>query len=874
MTKPILRILLVLVCTPLFAQAPSAAWRTLSTPHFRVHYPAEDEGWAKRAASELESVRAAVVEQVGFSPPQVTDVLVMNPVADANGMTLPLLDHPRIVLDTEPPQPQSQIGEFNDWITLLTVHEMTHLIHLLRPSRNPLERLIGRLLPLNPITLEAPRWVLEGYATVIEGRLTGSGRPASSIRAAILREWAIAGQLPSYSGLDSGGRFLGGSMAYLVGSAFLEWLEERAGPGSLRNLWARMTARQRRSFDDAFAGVFGDPPAKLYGVFVADLTERAKTVASRVQPLREGQLWQEMSGATGDPAVAPDGKRIAVVVRNAAGREAKLVVLSTGPNPEEKKTERRIREMLRRDPEDVAPVRTKPLPRQPLFTLRSPDGGDIENPRWTRDGKSILYTHKQPDPAGFLHHDLFLWTLEPPENRRVTHLADVEDADPMPDGFEAIAVRDRDGFSQLVKVRLSDGTITAYTEPSLRKIYSHPRASAGGRIVWAEHDGTWTVEGVPHAFSPEWGRDGALFATSASSGFIDLARIDGTLRPVTRSAGAALDPAPAPDGSIYFLSLQPDGFVMRHLTEAEPSPERLPPLAPSLAPAVPLPPPAPAVFRREPLAPARPYGIGRQEFAGVAGGAWTAYGHSGEIGARMGDVVGRLDALAIASSGSDSTDRGVAAAAAWRGWPVAVTAHLFDLEHHRGAELRGEYQFHAPLYQWGVEAGETAMRSSSRAFAEGVFALRQRKSGVTLRAAADSTNAARVSVRGAATVFGIGVALSAERGRELSIGGIAASVTPDGLQLERVSDPALPLEFTSAHRYRGVRGELVFGRVTAFWQRHDVGPSSFDVRGIEASLASPPIPLIDVPAFRVTAGIARVAGLRGTKAWISLRWRP
>ena len=36
------------------------------------------------------------------------------------------------------------------------------------------------------------------------------------------------------------------SMAYLLGSAYLEWLEERAGPGSLRNLWARMTARTPR----------------------------------------------------------------------------------------------------------------------------------------------------------------------------------------------------------------------------------------------------------------------------------------------------------------------------------------------------------------------------------------------------------------------------------------------------------------------------------------------------------------------------------------------------------------------------------------------------------------------------------------------------
>ena len=218
-----------------------------------------------------------------------------------------------------------------------------------------------------------------------------------------------------------------------------------------------MTARQRRSFDEAFAGVFGDPPERLYDQFTAELTDRAMAVL-RSETLREGELWQETSRATGDPAVSPDGSKLALVQRNEKG-EAKLVVLSTGPNAEEEKVRERIEKMLKRDPQDIAPVRTKPLPRKPLFTLTTRDGGDIESPRWTRDGKSILYTHKQPDREGFLHHDLFLW--RPGEsNRRLTHLADVEDADPQPDGSRAIAVRNRDGSSQLVTVDLNSGEVT------------------------------------------------------------------------------------------------------------------------------------------------------------------------------------------------------------------------------------------------------------------------------------------------------------------------------------------------------------------------------------------------------------------------------
>src|SRR5258706_2917325 len=132
--------------------------------------------------------------------------------------------------------------------------------------------------------------------------------------------------------------------------------------------------------------------------------------------------------------------------------------------------------MLQRDPEGIGPLRVKPLPRSPLHSYRPPDGGGIESPRWTRDGLSILYTHKQPDPDGFLHHDLFRWTPATGRNERLTHLADVKDADQV-DSTHAVAVRNRFGGSQIVIVDLTNGEITPRTAPSLDIVYAHPRPS-------------------------------------------------------------------------------------------------------------------------------------------------------------------------------------------------------------------------------------------------------------------------------------------------------------------------------------------------------------------------------------------------------------
>jgi hypothetical protein len=872
-------VFLLLIAPMAWAQAPHEPWRTITTPHFRVHYPLRLEAWSMRAASRLESVREAVVNVVGYAPKQITDVVIMNPIADPNGITLPLLDAPRIVLYAEPPQPEIEIGEYNAWIDLLTVHETAHLVHLLRPPRNPMQRLLTHLLPLNPITLRAPRWLLEGYATVVEGRITGSGRPSGSLRAAVLRKWAQTGQLPSYAEVSSDRRFFGGSMAYLVGSAFLEWLEQRSGPESLPHLWARMTARQSRTFDGAFAGVFGDSPQRLYGVFLAEVTENARTIA-RAEKLREGELWLQTSRNSGDPAVSPDGKQLAIVIRDEKG-DAKLAVVSTGPNEAEEKFAKEIAEMLKRDPEDVGPVRSKPLPRKPLHTLAPPDGGNIENPRWTRDGNSIVYTHRQPDRDGFLHRDLFRWTPATGANERITHLADVGDADPI-DANTAVAVRSRDGYSQLVRVDLTGGAITPMTEPALDRVYSHPRVARDGRIASAEHtrDG-WhvSIDGKPlptgGAYSPEWTANGELLATVAGGGFIEIARLtsDGAT-PITRSSGAAVDAAPSPDGSLFFMSLDPDGFVVRHLEDVAPAlgrrsiaDER------SLVPALPPKPATPVALRDDPVTP-RNYGIGRQEFATLFGGQHTPHGSSNELGIRLGDVVGRLDTIAILATGGGSLPRGGAIASTWRGWPIATTLHLFKADDLRGAELRGEWTAVFPLSQLTLDGGALAARGDHRAFVRGAFSTRQRRIATeSLSVAFDSDRHARATL-GAWLKLGelrFGGALT--EAHRMSVGGTTTSIEPDALLVGRILDPALDRNALAADHYRGERIEVASGLLTAFFQRHHA-QTNIDVAGVEASIAIPPMPLLKSAGMDLLAGIARVRPEDRTRAWVALRWRP
>lgn len=731
----LLLLALVLPC-PALAQGPSANWRTLETPHFRVHYPAESEAWARRAAARLESIRERVVAEVGYEPPETVDVLISDPAADPNGMALPILGWPRMVLWTSPPGPDSVIGHYTDWGEIVTVHEEAHLVHLLRPSRNPLRRTLATILPVSPLALGAPRWVYEGYATVVEGRLTASGRPHGDMRATILRRWAQAGKLPSYGRLASdSSSWLGDSMAYLVGSAYLEWLEERTGPGSLRNLWSRMTARRVRSFEEAFEGVFGDSPADLYDRFRAETTWRAVEAERQIGQTAEGAVWQDLSWTVGDPAVSPDGERLAIVLGHRE-RPSRLVVWSTEPDEEaEKEWEEQRQRILAEDPEDVPAVRTRPLPRKALHTLEGGDGPAPATPRWMPDGESILFVRYEPDAEGFLFPDLFVWTPESGEVRRITREAGVRQPDPAPDGTWAVAVRQRHGFSQLVRVDLGTGEVREITPPTVEEVYDRPRLSPDGRrIAFAHHrEGLWrlTIRDLesgeettlaPPAdgtvATPAWSPDGrTVYAVVGNRGFIDLWRFPagaaaadaaGTPAPLTRGGGGALAPAPTPDGrGVFYLAMDPDGLDLRRLELAEAAalaPVELPAeLAPVVRPAAPE---APEPFATADLPQGRLYGFGRQELLPLFGGSGSSAGGAVELGVRGGDVVGRLDWLVLGSLSGTGWTQGGAVAAAWRGWPVEVGFHLFQASEtpsdQNGPLTRGLGR-RLDLDRWGAE---------------------------------------------------------------------------------------------------------------------------------------------------------------------------
>src|SRR6266571_188045 len=122
-------LLLLLLASRAEAQVdPSGTWRTLHTPHFRIHFRPAYRDAALVEAREAERSYGLLATEL-HPPRGVVDITLADDIDAANGLTT-VAPTNRITIFAAPPAGDHGLLFFDSWLRLVTTHELAHVFHL------------------------------------------------------------------------------------------------------------------------------------------------------------------------------------------------------------------------------------------------------------------------------------------------------------------------------------------------------------------------------------------------------------------------------------------------------------------------------------------------------------------------------------------------------------------------------------------------------------------------------------------------------------------------------------------------------------------------------------------------------------------------
>lgn len=302
---------LALPCLPVGRAAaqvdPSGSWRTLHTPHFRIHFRPSYRDAAQVEAQEAE--RAWRVLASELHPPRgVVDITLGDDVDGSNGFTS-VVPSSRITIYAPPPAGDHGLLLYDSWLRLVTTHELTHVFHLDRAKGlwGGLQRVFGRVPGLFPNEYQ-PSWVTEGLATYYESKFTNGGRVRGSFHTQLLAADHAAGASRSPWDALLFTRWADGLVPYAYGSRFFRSLADAAGDSAVPR-FVEATSAQLVPFRVGRQVSRAAPGRSLEGQWEQGTEPEARPSAALPEArVLDSGLWTEPV-----PEVSPDGHRVVYV---------------------------------------------------------------------------------------------------------------------------------------------------------------------------------------------------------------------------------------------------------------------------------------------------------------------------------------------------------------------------------------------------------------------------------------------------------------------------------------------------------------------------------------------------------------------------------
>ncbi|MBK6528338.1 MAG: PD40 domain-containing protein [Deltaproteobacteria bacterium] len=560
---------LALASPPALAQQdPRLQWRTLETPHFRIHFYQAMEPLARRVAVIAEHTVERLATPLGWRQSQVTQIVLRDSTDDANGSAtaIPLNT---LQLFVTAPEDLSVLEQYDDWLENLVIHEYAHILHTDHITGVPaiVNAIIGKQWAPNQVQ---PRFILEGLAVFQESLHTRGGRLRSATWDSYLRADALAGNFQTLDQLTVGpNRWPHGNLWYLYGSYLMRYVVERYGAETLSALsreYGSMAAPWQ--LNRAIRRVTGATWEEIYEDFqrdtVARYTRQRDALVANV--LEEGTALTAQGEYVRNPRFLPDGT---LVYESSDGQSVSRL--------------RALDASVFRSPPGALPTPTD------LNRLAGPSGFSPWGDDALLVSDSDVYRHL------YFYHDLRRWSLARDDDRSLSVTEDdrltegwrAQQPDVHPDGDHAVFTVNHRGTTRLVEMSLTDRRPSALLNPRAYEQVFAPRYSPDGRTVafsfWRRggYRDLWTIDRATRALtqhthdraldtSPSYSPDGRwLLWSSDRTGIANLYAMEvatGRVRQVTNTVLGAWQPNVSPDGrTLIYLGYSHRGYDLFRL---------------------------------------------------------------------------------------------------------------------------------------------------------------------------------------------------------------------------------------------------------------------------------------------------------------------
>lgn len=538
--------------TPAGAQvAPDGAWRTLTTPHFRITYPAGTQLLGERVAERAEAAYRGLADTFVEPPEDRIEVLISDDTDVSNGFAS-VFPTNRITLFASPPTDGISLSYFDDWLELVIVHELAHIYHLdLEGTVGSVVRSVFGRIPMPwPVFpgLTTPAWTREGLATYYESALTGAGRTHGTYHETVLRTAVLEDRFETLDQMS--GRspvWPDGDRSYVYGSRFFERLLDRHGEDRMAD-FARSVADQWVPFrlNDAAEDAFGVSFSRAWEAWKEDLEAEVTALRDSLSaraPLTRTEALTTAGRFALYPRPSPDGRWVAY--GRSDGRSDAQIRLRAVEGSEERSVTRT---------------------------------NSVSNLSWSPDGTLVFGQLEYADPYR-LWSDLYRTSLQGGV-RRITWGARLDQPDVAPDGRRAVAVQEGYGTNRLVEVDLTTGEVRPLIDFDSGVHWAYPTVSPDGRriavsrweegrhfdVVVLDRDGVVVARATRDRavdLAPSWSPDGRwLVWASDRSGIWNVyaASVDpssgavGPTRQLTNVLTGVAFPAVGPEGERLYLS--------------------------------------------------------------------------------------------------------------------------------------------------------------------------------------------------------------------------------------------------------------------------------------------------------------------------------